>query len=168
MNEACCACMTVMYQPEDLAGGSMRSRWLCRDCGRAFVTKMTPPDPMTRAFQKHAEGEPLTPYESSLMFNNDPAQEPDSIVMQHKPGDVITIHDGNKGASMRTIEIPYAPGESVTIRELDFSAHVEEVSLRNCGPSLKDVLPLFRVVWWQDCKRMSEWMSAAELSEPKR
>lgn len=36
---AACACLNVNYKPFDNGDGSMRERWLCRDCGSEFCRR---------------------------------------------------------------------------------------------------------------------------------
>ena len=35
--EAYCACLRVDYDPEEVSGGKMRERWVCRECQTEFV-----------------------------------------------------------------------------------------------------------------------------------
>lgn len=38
-NQACCACLAVKYDPEDVGMGRLRERWSCSECGTEFVRK---------------------------------------------------------------------------------------------------------------------------------
>ncbi|KKM78191.1 hypothetical protein LCGC14_1362380 [marine sediment metagenome] len=38
-NQASCACLRVVYWPEDLENGLIKERWLCITCGIEFVRK---------------------------------------------------------------------------------------------------------------------------------
>jgi DNA repair exonuclease SbcCD ATPase subunit len=38
-SEACCACMTVRYKPEEIQPSRFKERWTCQDCGTDFVRR---------------------------------------------------------------------------------------------------------------------------------
>ena len=55
-NNACCACLTVQYEPVEVGHGRVTSRWICKDCKRRFAPVAAPEIP-TLAYRKMTEGE---------------------------------------------------------------------------------------------------------------
>lgn len=59
-----------------------------------------------------------------------------------------------------TVDFKYGVGDVVMIKALSMQGHVDAMSVDRLGL-------MYRVVWWWECKRNTEWLYDWEIERPK-